>query len=203
MKKFEKEKNKQRIKFTGYFIVECEGEGRRRKGGLTLLWKDSIDVTVSSFSSNHVDDRVSSRLQRQWRFSVIYGHPDTEKEYKTRMLMESLRGDCDEPLLCRGDLNLMLHSGEKQGGQEFDVEEADILRNAVAHCQLEDLGYIGHEFTWSNNRGGEENIQERLDRFMANRAWRDTFKGSFVSHLTKRKSNHLPILLCIKDTPSA
>uniref|UniRef100_A0A803NCE9 PGG domain-containing protein n=1 Tax=Chenopodium quinoa TaxID=63459 RepID=A0A803NCE9_CHEQI len=118
---------------------------------------------VSSFSANHIDAWVSLRTQGQWHFSGIHGHPDAENKYRTGMLLESLRGECDKPWLCGGDLNLMLNSGEKQGGKEFDVEEADILRNVVAQCNLEDLGYIGHEFTWSNNRGGEENIQESKD----------------------------------------
>uniref|UniRef100_A0A803MB58 DUF4283 domain-containing protein n=1 Tax=Chenopodium quinoa TaxID=63459 RepID=A0A803MB58_CHEQI len=52
------------------------------------------------------------------------------------------------PWLCGGDLNLMLQSCEKLGGHDFCDEEADILREAVNFCQLEDLGYIGHNYTW-------------------------------------------------------
>lgn len=33
---------------------------------------------------------------------------------------------------------------------------------------LMDLGFEGHPFTWNNKRGGLENIQERLDRGIAN-----------------------------------
>ena len=93
----------------------------------------------------------------------------------------------------------MLSSFEKNGGRAFNDEEADILRDAIAHCQLEDLGFIGHVFTWSNNRGEAENIQERLDRFLANHEWRTCFPGSFVTHLPKRKSDHLPLLLSIRE----
>ncbi|XP_021751074.1 uncharacterized protein LOC110716746 [Chenopodium quinoa] len=93
----------------------------------------------------------------------------------------------------------MLQSSEKMSGRSFCDAEADILREAVDYCQLEDLGYLGHDFTWANNRGGDENIQERLDRFLANRSWCVMFPASFVTHLTKRRSDHLPILLCIKE----
>uniref|UniRef100_A0A803NA95 Uncharacterized protein n=1 Tax=Chenopodium quinoa TaxID=63459 RepID=A0A803NA95_CHEQI len=58
---------------------------------------------------------------------------------------------------------------EKQGVRDFRSEEADFLQDAINHCQLEDLGYIGHDFKWSNNKGGVENVQEHLDRFLANR----------------------------------
>uniref|UniRef100_A0A803MKN4 CCHC-type domain-containing protein n=1 Tax=Chenopodium quinoa TaxID=63459 RepID=A0A803MKN4_CHEQI len=175
----------------------------RRKDGLALLWNNNSDVNIRSYSLHHIDALVRSSLHGVWRFSGVYGHPEDENKYKTGLLLESLKEVNDNPWLCGGDWNLMLYSGEKQGGRAFNVEEADILRAVVSHCQLEDLGFIGHPFTWSNNRGGEENIQERLDRFLANRAWRDFFQGSFVTHLSKRKSDHLPILLCIKEaTPS-
>ncbi|XP_021716609.1 uncharacterized protein LOC110684459 [Chenopodium quinoa] len=202
LKAFEMEKIKYKIKFSSCFIVDCEGEGRRRRGGLALLWNNSIDVNIRSFSLNHIDARVRSITQDEWRFSGIYGHPDEENKYKIGQLLISLKGGTDTPWLCGGDLILMLHSGEKQGGRVFDMEEAEILRDVVGVCELEDLGFIGHDFTWSNNRGGEESIQERLDRFLANRTWRDAFQGSFVTHLTKRKSDHLPILLCVQDVVS-
>ncbi|KAL2935909.1 Somatolactin [Bienertia sinuspersici] len=101
------------------------------------------------------------------------------------------------PWLCGGDFNLMLMACEKVGG-EFKDHEADIFRKAVASCGLLDLGFIGHEFTLTNNKGGADNIQDCSDRFLANNAWKMLFPRSFVSHLTKRKSGHLPLLLCIK-----
>uniref|UniRef100_A0A803LLP6 CCHC-type domain-containing protein n=1 Tax=Chenopodium quinoa TaxID=63459 RepID=A0A803LLP6_CHEQI len=115
----------------------------------------------------------------EWRFMVIYGHPEEENKYKTGQLLESLRDTNEKSWLVEGDLNLMLHSHEKRGGRGFCFEVADILRKAVDRCQLEDLGFIGHEFTWTNNQGGPKNIQERLDRFLANHAWREVFMGSF------------------------
>lgn len=117
------------------------------------------------------------------------------------MLMESLREDDTMPWLCGGDFNLMLASHEKKGGGEFKMKDAEIFREAVHKCNLVDLGNIGYEFTWSNNQGGEKNLQERLDRFLATHQWKNLFPGSFVSHLEKRKSDHLPIVLCIKGTP--
>lgn len=93
----------------------------------------------------------------------------------------------------------MLTSSEKQGGDGFNINEANILRSAVETCEFVDMGYIGYDFTWSNNRGGEANIQERLDRFLANEMWKTQYPGSFVSHLTRRKSDHLPLLLCMRD----
>uniref|UniRef100_A0A803MWZ9 Uncharacterized protein n=1 Tax=Chenopodium quinoa TaxID=63459 RepID=A0A803MWZ9_CHEQI len=93
----------------------------------------------------------------------------------------------------------MLTSNEKKGGRDFNLAQAEILRNAIDVCELEDIGYVGHDYTWTNNRDEEKNVQERLDRFLANNEWRNFFVGSFVSHLSKRNSDHLPLLLCISE----
>ncbi|KAL2935506.1 hypothetical protein RDABS01_018624, partial [Bienertia sinuspersici] len=45
---------------------------------------------------------------------------------------------------------------------------------------------------------GRENVQERLDRFFANNFWKNIFPGSYVSHLSKRRSDHIPILMNVK-----
>uniref|UniRef100_A0A803LZT1 Endonuclease/exonuclease/phosphatase domain-containing protein n=1 Tax=Chenopodium quinoa TaxID=63459 RepID=A0A803LZT1_CHEQI len=163
------------------------------------MWKNSIDVAMNSYSQNHIDVEVSTIQHGKWRFSGIYGFPEEENKIKTTLILKNLWNGQGGPWLLGGDFNLLLQSSEKQGGRVFCNEEADIFREAIDHCQLEDMGYIGHNFTWSNNRGGGENIQERLDRFLANCEWRERFPGSFVTHLTKRKSDHLPILLCVKE----
>lgn len=66
-------------------------------------------------------------------------------------------------------------------------------------CNFYDMGYVRYDYIWTNNRGGEHNLQERLDHFFATQEWEDIFPGSYVSHLIKRKSDHLPILLCLEE----
>ena len=49
------------------------------------------------------------------------------------------------------------------------------LREALDSCQLQDLGYRGYAFTWSNKRPGDANTKIRLDRGVANEEWRVKF----------------------------
>uniref|UniRef100_A0A803MDT7 Endonuclease/exonuclease/phosphatase domain-containing protein n=1 Tax=Chenopodium quinoa TaxID=63459 RepID=A0A803MDT7_CHEQI len=157
-----------------------------------------MDVDVLSFSQNHIDVLVDSLVDGGWRFSGIYGFPKEEHKHKTGLLLKKLADSYDKPWLCGGDFNLMLVSSEKQGGN-FRVEEADIFRRAMDYCQFVDMGYLGHDITWTNNRGGAYKIHERLDRFVANQAWKELYPGYFITHLSKRRSDHLPILLCMKE----
>lgn len=166
-----------------------------------MMWSSDIEVEVRTYALNYIDICVGDYIQGGWRFTGIYGFSEEERKKDTAQLMETLHGECDLPWLCGGDFNLMLTGDEKKGGNDFKQNEANIFRSAIDRCGLEDMGYMGYEFTWSNNRGDEENIQERLDRFLANRTWRMAFPGSFVSHLTKRNLDHLPILLTLKGCP--
>ena len=127
---------------------------------------------------------------------MVFLKPKIKK--KTGELFKRLKEEDDGAWVCGGDLNLMLWSMEKQGGGDFRYEEAEWLWEALDFCGLEDLHYVGHPFTWTNNQGGEANLQERLDRFVANASWKDLFGSSSVTHLEKRKSDHLPIVLNIR-----
>ena len=186
-----------KLKIDKMIVIDCEGVGRKRSGGLVLFWRAEFDIQVTSWSQNHIDVIVREAEGSEWRFTGIYGHPEDENKEKTGALMEILARANSLPWLCGGDFNLMLMASEKKGGDAFKIQEAEILRRAVEKCQFVDMGFVGYEFTWSNNRGGEANIQERLDRFLATEAWKTKFPGSYVVHLPKRKSDHVPILACV------
>lgn len=99
----------------------------------------------------------------EWRFTRIYGHPEEGNKYKTGELLQSLyRNNESIPWLYGGDFNLMLWSYEKQGGNEFHFEDAALFREAIDGCRLEDMNYVGHPFTWTNNQGGEKTSRNVL-----------------------------------------
>ena len=200
LKQHEMESVRKKLKIDRMLVVDCVGEGKRRKGGLVLFWKHDINIQITTWSQNHIDAAVTEPDDTQWRFTGIYGFPEDENKYKTGALLEALARAMPLPWMCGGDFNLLLMASEKKGGDAFNVQEAEILRNAMEVCSFIDMGFVGYEYTWSNNRGGEANIQERLDRFFVNEMWKQKFPGSYVSHLTKRKSDHLPLMVCVKGS---
>ena len=200
LKQVEMEKIKNKLRMDGMLVVDCGGEGRGRRGGLALLWKNEWQVSVTTFSMNHIDVVISCNGGDEWRFTGLYGFPEEENKHKTGVLLKALRNANNLPWLCGGDMNLMLWSQEKQGGDGFNYENAEMFREALDYGELEDLHYNGYPFTWTNNQGGEKNIQERLDRFCATAKWREMFNGSLVTHLEKRKSDHLPLIVSIRKS---
>lgn len=69
------------------------------------------------------------------------------------------------------------------------------LSQVIEDLSLIDLGYSGYNFTWDNKRSGLANIQERLERGMANPLWLQNHLNFKITHLTMITSDHCPVLL--------
>ncbi|TXG57139.1 hypothetical protein EZV62_018452 [Acer yangbiense] len=143
-------------------------------GGLMLMWKKEMKVTVLSFSVGHIDVRIQMDDGFMWRFSGMYGDPSPGKRVRSWELLRRLREVDRLPWICGGDFNELLCMNEKVRGPKF---------------------------TWNNKREGKLNIQERIDRILANNLWRDRFEYVKVKHLGFHTSDHRLILLkCDKSS---
>ncbi|XP_062021202.1 uncharacterized protein LOC133737713 [Rosa rugosa] len=74
----------------------------------------------------------------------------------------------------------------------------DGFRDVVDVCGLHDMQFSGPKFTWKGIRGGME-VRVRLDRFLASIRWMDCFPKSRVIHLKPCTSDHLPILMEVRE----
>ncbi|XP_074328260.1 uncharacterized protein LOC141666166 [Apium graveolens] len=88
-----------------------------------------------------------------------------------------------------------MYSFEKLGGRPHPRRLLEGFSNTVLECGLEDLGFVGCEFTWEKFRGTPNWIQERLDRGFANQRFRNLFPNAVVHVLEVSTSNYLPLLL--------
>jgi hypothetical protein len=53
---------------------------------------------------------------------------------------------------------------------------------ALADCELTDLGFNGLPYTYDNGRASDSNVKVRLDRVVADPNWRDLFGDVKVFH---------------------
>lgn len=65
---------------------------------------------------------------------------------------------------------------------------------ALEECGLKLMNYKGYKYTWKNNWFGDDKVQLRLDRGVANVAFFLTFPGAIVHHVNSLVSDHLPYL---------
>ncbi|KAL5554075.1 hypothetical protein UlMin_041476 [Ulmus minor] len=179
-----------KLGFSGMLLWEKEG----RSGGLCLLWSDSVSVQLLSGSKGHIDVMVTSLNSICWRFTGLYGNPDTSLRPQFWNLMKRLGDSSSLPWLCGGDLNEILFGHEKQGGAERAHYLMSHFRETINYCGLADLGFRGPKFTWTRGNGASL-VQERLDRMLGNSRWVDLFPNSLVHHLNMRGSDHRPLLV--------
>ena len=109
--------------------------------------------------------------------------------------LSHLKSFVEGPWCCIGDFNAILHASEKQSVNAPYHNQLEDFRVALENCELTDLGFTRHKFTWTNRRPGSAHTQQRLDRAVANKDWIEKFLANSVSHLFSHASDHIPILL--------
>ena len=68
------------------------------------------------------------------------------------------------------------------------------FKGMIMDCDLNDIGFKGHQYIWFGIREGEV-INERLDRRMANIEWMQEFPNMAIINLPVVGSNHSSIIL--------
>lgn len=108
-------------------------------------------------------------------------------------MLQRLYNYDDSAWIVGGDFNETLLHEEKEGGDPVWESQLQMFRNAMDDCGLQDLDFEGDMFTWSNRQGWENQINERLDRFVSNEAFLQSFPNVSVVHLNWAQSDHRPI----------
>ncbi|XP_057808453.1 uncharacterized protein LOC131022930 [Salvia miltiorrhiza] len=185
------------IGFDNLAVVDCDLSDGGRRGGLALIWADDIILTVHSSSSHHIHASIEDPCHLQWDFCGVYGWSNTDDHHFTWELMRNLKCQIAGRWLCGGDFNETMYHFEKIGGQPKSDSRLVSFRETVEDCGLNDLGFSGDPFTWTNNQNGDSRIMEHLDRCFGSEEWMLAFPGYEVTHLGRKSSDHCPIFLAL------
>ncbi|KAH6786600.1 hypothetical protein C2S52_006152 [Perilla frutescens var. hirtella] len=189
-------KIQQMLGFEHMHVVECDIAHGGRRGGLCLFWKDLVSIRILYNSLHHIDGIVKFvDNDDEWRFTGIYGWAEEQFKHLTWELMRSLALSDYGKWLCMGDFNEILYHHEKREGVLREDNKLMAFRDVLNECGLEDLGFSGCCYTWSNGQEGPLNIQERLDRAISNLAWIEAHPNFNVEHLVRIQSDHNPLYL--------
>ncbi|XP_026429090.1 uncharacterized protein LOC113325068 [Papaver somniferum] len=119
--------------------------------------------------STHIDDR-----KMQWNF------------------IKDLSENVFQPWIVLGDLNIHIQNkGQSASSLSYD----NWVRSVIDFDGLMDLGFIGHNYTWTDMLNGRGYKRRRLDMALHNGLWIQYYPDSRVFHLPFRASDHCPILL--------
>ncbi|XP_038699544.1 uncharacterized protein LOC119996822 [Tripterygium wilfordii] len=172
-----------------------------KSGGLMLLWKEEIDITVHSYSLRHIHVTIKEGSgSLPWNITFFYGHPDVSKRKCSWDLLRFLSNTIHNQWLCVGDFNVISNGGEKVGGSDRGGTTMNDFNDALSDSNLVDLGFKGNKYTWSNRRKSPESfIKERLDRSLASLGWLQRWGTYHVEYLTTISSDHSCMYVCWDD----
>ncbi|CAM8939724.1 unnamed protein product [Rhodiola kirilowii] len=178
-----------KLGFCNCLMVGCRG----LSGGLAMLWEDDLDVSLLSYSKNHID--VVVRSQKEFRLTLFYGEPAVSNRVNGWALLRRLNEVRGLPWVVIGDFNEILCSSEVQGGRGRQNWQMENFRSVLNDCNLNDLGFSGYPFTFSNRRSGDAEVRARLDRAVVSSGWRRLFPEAGVRHVQLHSSDHLLLVL--------
>ncbi|XP_057438415.1 uncharacterized protein LOC130730423 [Lotus japonicus] len=183
------------------FPIGCAGNGRSRSGGVCLLWNDDTNVKITHGSLNHILCMAKHFQSRsQMHILAIYGFSEAQHKLRTWELIQRLKPPDTTPWVCVWDFNDVLSPSDKLGGDPVNVAHLQLIDQALQDCGLQDVGYSGYQFTWSNKRSIPNLIEERLDYALMNDSWKALWPVMEVFHLTRLSSDHNPILVSCGST---
>ncbi|VFQ81500.1 unnamed protein product [Cuscuta campestris] len=138
-------------------VDEKNGESSG-SGGLALLWKSPLNVTLLSLSRFHIDVEVEDLALGRWRHTGFYGHPDQSRRSESWDLLRDLSQASTLPWICGGDFNAIMEQHEKQGGPPKPRYLIQAFREAVEDAGLMDFPLGGawvpkpyaHRFRFEN-----------------------------------------------------
>ncbi|XP_026410641.1 uncharacterized protein LOC113305863 [Papaver somniferum] len=96
--------------------------------------------------------------------TCVYGAVEADEKIAQWSYISDLAKQIQKPWEQIGDLNIILDPGEKKGGNNSISSSKAFVTQVIESLGLQDAGYEGSPFTWSNNRSGDANICERIDR---------------------------------------
>jgi hypothetical protein len=175
-----------RLHFNNKLLVLSNKKG----GGLALFWNKSFDLSVLSYSCNHIDTVVHSGTSDAWRLTFVYGALETHRRIETWNLIRRLSQQHHLPWCCIGDFNEIVLSSEMQGRRPRPERQMKDFREVLDECGMMDLGYRGSPFTWCNNRDPPNTTWVRLDRGVASLSWLHKFQNARLEHLNVTNSDH-------------
>ncbi|XP_074305538.1 uncharacterized protein LOC141640755 [Silene latifolia] len=170
--------------------------GYHSGGRIWIIWKPScFRVNVLEYNAQYVHMKVDSLVDRRsfWLTMVYAFNGQHERE----PLWDNLRKNANlvtGPWPIAGDFNCVLNVSERVGGNT-PAGEMEHFRRCVADCGVMDVAAVGALYTWNNKQKPEERIYSRIDRFLFNHDWCDSFTDIYAHFMPEGLMDHTPCLL--------
>ena len=162
--------------------------------GLLSCWTN-IHPVVLDASKNIIHTRIKMPNVGFVYCTFIYGHPTTHKRKHVWNHLLSLRSTVIGPKVWIGDFNQVLNQEDKFSLRNQACPGAIDLHNFLQEASMILMNATGVQYTWDNNREGEEFVCERLDKAFVNLDWLHTYEHSSLEAWPISILDHAPFIL--------
>lgn len=162
---------------------------------MAVLWKQSMNCSVTDYSKNHINLEVQEEIHGKWRITAFYGMPERNNRRNSWDLIRTISASSSLPWCFIGDLNDMVNISDKRGGASHSQRLLDGFREVLSDCNLIDMNLEGYPYTWQRKENLVVVLEETLDRALVTPAWLQLFPHARLSNLFSFTSDHTPILL--------
>lgn len=171
-----------------------------RSGGLAIGVNNRMAEIQNHFGGRNFIglDITSHQIGRDIRLINIYG-PCTDHANFWRNLLGSELFNADNILL-GGDLNFSLGFSESWGHHAQIDPLTDTLTSLLEDHRWIDIPSARLQYTWSNNRNGEQSLSRRLDRFLVKEPLYNVLPRIRQWVGTGGLSDHRPIFLEVENS---
>ena len=165
-------------------------------GGVLTAWNSSVLQASSTSLTDHTLSVCLSSTSSNLSLYVtnVYGPPSHNDRQTFLDELRMINPPADVPWILIGDFNMIRFPHEKNN-TNFHPHEANAFNDFVNDTCLIELPLLDRAFTWSNKRSSP--TLERLDRAFINLAWDAVFPNSTLSSMTRRTSDHVPLIVHI------
>ncbi|TYH38755.1 hypothetical protein ES332_D12G131800v1 [Gossypium tomentosum] len=171
--------------------VNSEG----RSGGLALMWREGMNVSIQNFSKHHIDSKVRLDDNKTIRVTGFYGHANLNFRRSSWDILRKVGESVREEWVVGGDFNAILNNAEKEGGRWGVRVQMNEFKEVMDEMALVDIKPDSGWFTWVNNRNEGSLIKERLDRFLTSVEVVENFPFIATKVVRQTQSDHDAIIL--------
>ena len=70
---------------------------RNKVGGLVIFWTEYSDLSIETFSPNHIDSTINKNKENEWRIIAFYGEPDMWFRHESLTKLHNLKNHSNSP----------------------------------------------------------------------------------------------------------
>lgn len=133
---------------------------------ILFWWSDYYQLTKVSRDAQSITCRVEDvKAQMVYQWTVVYTFNTKEERRGLWAQLGNMNNRVNSPWLIIGDFNSILYNNDCIGGTAVTVGEVQDFKEYVKKCDLMELPYGGHRYTW-NDKHGKYRIFPRLIRHL-------------------------------------